>query len=58
MADQKTRKGVPARDFNDAGTGTNFEKGKSYEIEVGAHANYLAAGLIEAPDDKPAKSAA
>lgn len=56
---QQTKAGVPTRDFNDAGTGESFVAGKSHEFEVGAHANYLAAGLIEEPETKAtAKSAA
>lgn len=57
MADPKTKTGVPVRDFNDAGSGETFEKGKSYDFSAGAHANYLVAGLIEAPETRaPAKS--
>lgn len=60
MADQpKTKKGVPTRNFNDAGTGESFTEGKVHEFEVGAHANYLAAGLIADPTPAaPAKPAA
>lgn len=52
------KSGKPVRDFNDAGTGESFTKGKAHDFEAGAFENYLAAGLIETPDseakgDKP-----
>jgi hypothetical protein len=47
---------VPAT-FNDIGTGETFEGGKEHSFEAGAHANYLAAGLIEVPAAKPKPAA-
>ncbi len=62
-----TIKGTPTRDFKDSGTEKRFNKGQEYDFTPGEHANYLAAGLIEAPttaaaepkvtDTKPAKPA-
>lgn len=57
--EKKTKKGIPTRDFTDAGTEEAFFEGKEHDFEVGAHANYLAAGLIAEPETKaPAKTAA
>lgn len=41
------------RDFKDAGTGENFEKGARLNIEEGVFRNYKAAGLVgtRAPED-------
>lgn len=59
MTDKTTKTGVATRDFDDAGTGQHFTKGKSYELEAGAHANYEHAGLIGDPAaDAPAPAAA
>jgi len=49
--------GYPTKDFTDAGTGESFSKfagGKPPEFETGAHANYLAAGLITETPPKAA----
>ena len=43
----KTIKGVPLKDFRDAGTKKNFTKSKTAEFTEGEHAIYLAAGLIK-----------
>ena len=54
----QTKKGVPTRDFTDAGTGASFAKGDEQSFDLGTHANYLAAGLIAEPETKaPAKAA-
>lgn len=56
-------KGFAQRDFNDAGTGESFIRGKAVELDAGTYVNYEAAGLVgdkapakkpEAPDAPPA----
>lgn len=48
------KKGYALRTFSDAGTGETFEGGKEHLFDAGAHANYLAAGLIGEPPVEPA----
>ncbi|WP_066723570.1 hypothetical protein [Sphingomonas pituitosa] len=56
-----SKKGVAKQDFTDAGTGKSFEAGKAPDCTAGEYANYLAAGLIEEPEqaeDAPTKGKA
>lgn len=58
MSDTKTKRAKIVRDFNDAGTETQFTAGATVEMNEGVFANYLAAGLVEAVADEPAAPAA
>lgn len=58
MSDTKTKRAKIVRDFNDAGTETQFTAGATVEMTEGAFANYLAAGLVEAVADEPVAPAA
>ena len=57
MSDTKTKRAKIVRDFKDAGTETQFTAGATVEMNDGAFANYLAAGLVEAAADEPAAPA-
>jgi hypothetical protein len=48
-----TKKGFALRTFKDAGTGKEFEGGKSHDFEPGEYANFEASGLVCAPDKAP-----
>jgi hypothetical protein len=43
------KSGFVPKTFRDAGTGQEFEGGKSHLFETGAHDNYKTAGLITDP---------
>ena len=45
-AEEAKVKGVPTRDFNDAGTERHFTAGEEAEFTPGELANYAAAGLV------------
>lgn len=44
---QSTVRGKATRDFNDAGTERNFEKGVEYNFTPGEIRNFQIAGLVE-----------
>lgn len=60
MTEAKKKNAFIISDFNDAGTGANFTKGKIEQIEEGSFANYAAAGLVREPttEDRAAAKAA
>lgn len=44
---ENTVRGKATRDFNDAGTERNFEKGGEYDFTPGELRNYRLAGLVD-----------
>lgn len=46
---QNTVRGKATRDFSDAGTERNFEKGVDYDFTPGEIRNFQIAGLVEVP---------
>lgn len=57
MSDTKTKKAFVIRDFSDAGTDEIHLAGATPSIEVGAFANYEAAGLVRVATADEAKTA-
>lgn len=53
MSDTKTKRAKIVRDFNDAGTETQFTAGSVVEMSEGAFTNYQACGLVELAADEP-----
>jgi len=56
MTEPARKRAHVLRSFTDAGTSENFEADSTPLIEVGAFANYEAAGLVRAPSDEAEES--
>lgn len=52
----KMIKGIPVKNFKDAGTKKSFTADKEADFTEGEYANFMAAGLLKKPeaDKKPA----